>query len=356
MVPIKDQPTEAAQGGKGRGNQNLRGGYMKKCPFCSEDIQDAAIRCKHCGADIAAAEAAAAEAQLSDGFGWGIGVFFGVVGAAILGYVAYRVFGSGQARAAVFIGGSAAAYLIIAPVASRLGDLFRQYAKPDVIIARNASDLASEKLFWELGPQCIAPVAAFVFFVLALSNMMPLQEVLHATFSSTAAPTTQVAQASAEPATTTTAPVDADSRAAQVAAQQQAVTPANPAPQVADQEAAAPVSAVPALPAAPAPEVKEVQTAATAVPMVPEKVVIEASFDCGKAASKIERLICSSPETASADARLAKAYAAAKAKSADANALKVQQVDWMKSERNACTDAACLLKVTEDRIQKLSSL
>ena len=84
------------------------------------------------------------------------------------------------------------------------------------------------------------------------------------------------------------------------------------------------------------------------------KAIIEASFDCAKAGSKVEMLICSTPETAAADKRLGAAYAAARKKAADPQQLKAQQMDWIKQQRNACSDAACLLKVTDDRVQQLS--
>lgn len=85
------------------------------------------------------------------------------------------------------------------------------------------------------------------------------------------------------------------------------------------------------------------------------QAAINASFDCAKASSKIEKLVCSTPQSADADRRLASAYRTAAAKATDPAALKQQQRDWLK-ERNACGDTACLLKTTEARIQALSAM
>ncbi|MDN7925250.1 lysozyme inhibitor LprI family protein [Burkholderia vietnamiensis] len=87
-----------------------------------------------------------------------------------------------------------------------------------------------------------------------------------------------------------------------------------------------------------------------------QPVAIVASFDCSRAASKMEKLICSTPETANADRRLAAAYSAARAKSNDPDALKADERNWLANERNACSDAACLLRVTNARIERLSSM
>lgn len=323
---------------------------MKICPACAEQIQDAAMKCRYCGTDLAAAEAAAAEADFEKAFGWGLGVFFGIVGATIFGFFAFQEFTAGDKSTAIVIGGFGAAFLVVGPLASRIGDAFRQFAMPDYVFARGAADLAAQKAFWQFGPQAIAAVAAFCIMAVGLSKLVPLEDVVNAAFGTPTTKKEQVAEVPNEPSGTAADTVQEDKRSDQVAAQQQAVTVPNP-----DQQAAAQEPATQSAPAR-APEAKEAPAIVATAPTTPEKPVIEASFDCGKAASKIEKLICSSPQTADADKQLAAAYSAAKAKSSDINALKAQQVEWMKQERNPCTDSTCLLKATEDRIQKLSAL
>jgi len=92
----------------------------------------------------------------------------------------------------------------------------------------------------------------------------------------------------------------------------------------------------------------------TVTPPEPKNALIEASFDCSKASAKIEKLICSTSDTANADKRLAVAYGAAKTKSSDDQKLKNEQITWMKQQRNNCEDAACLVKAIDERIGTLS--
>lgn len=72
---------------------------------------------------------------------------------------------------------------------------------------------------------------------------------------------------------------------------------------------------------------------------------ISPSFDCGKASTKVEKLICSNPELSQLDASLAETYKEALAK--DRSVLNDQRA-W-NTQKNKCPDVECLKTAYEDR-------
>lgn len=73
------------------------------------------------------------------------------------------------------------------------------------------------------------------------------------------------------------------------------------------------------------------------------------SFDCAKASTGPERLICSSPQLAEADVRMSQAFRAAMSSTPDKESLRSAQNVWRKSRRDACSDVSCMLSAYKSR-------
>jgi uncharacterized protein len=80
-----------------------------------------------------------------------------------------------------------------------------------------------------------------------------------------------------------------------------------------------------------------------------------ASFDCAKAATPTEKLICGDPRLSQLDAQLALAYRRALAGAAEPDKVRAEQRTWLRTECKACADAACLQTVYEQRLAALAA-
>lgn len=79
-----------------------------------------------------------------------------------------------------------------------------------------------------------------------------------------------------------------------------------------------------------------------------------ASFDCAKAGTSIERLICSESQLSKLDDDMGDAYRATLQFTQKTQELKRRQVEWIK-ERNRCQTVECLAAVYRKRIQELAN-
>ena len=77
------------------------------------------------------------------------------------------------------------------------------------------------------------------------------------------------------------------------------------------------------------------------------------SFNCDKATSGQEVLVCGDRTLSRLDVALSVAYARALEASDDPAALRREQLNWLKYERGACAERSCLLEAYESRLAQL---
>lgn len=80
------------------------------------------------------------------------------------------------------------------------------------------------------------------------------------------------------------------------------------------------------------------------------------SFDCSKALTGPERLICSNEELSSLDVQLMQAYKRARSTTPNKDSLKAALIDWRKNQRDACSTAECMISAYKTRIQSLEAI
>lgn len=77
-----------------------------------------------------------------------------------------------------------------------------------------------------------------------------------------------------------------------------------------------------------------------------------ASFDCAKAATPVERTICSNPQLSSFDEEMAEVY---RPLAQSSRPTILSQRDWLRYGRNTCKDQACLMHQYQSRIAELKA-
>lgn len=84
-------------------------------------------------------------------------------------------------------------------------------------------------------------------------------------------------------------------------------------------------------------------------------VAFAPSFDCSKATSAVNKIICSDRELSELDLELSAEYKSAIADQNDPSGLIENQRDWLKNTINDCQDKPCIVEAYKNRIAELQA-
>lgn len=84
--------------------------------------------------------------------------------------------------------------------------------------------------------------------------------------------------------------------------------------------------------------------------------VYAAGFDCNKASTSVEKMICSSADLSLLDSKLGESYKDVLRSGIDQDEIKASQRSWIAETRNKCLDVSCLSVAYEQRVNDLNQL
>ena len=232
---------------------------------------------------------------------------------------------------------------VIFRISWKIGDFFLKQVQPPAYTSRGAEDAFKKRIFWAVGPQFTASSLAVLFaWFLGLKALAPTAAPASHKSSNTVAVAAQkvgtdkadtVRSAAKEP--TWVAPASPPSSPALPVQATKSQGIGAEQPNVAQGEVTPP-AARPVI-----------------VPPAEPEVVAAPSFDCEKASSIQEHLICNNSRLAALDNQMAVEFKRKMTESNDRDALRQAQLYWLSHDRRACKTNTCLAQAYEDRLAEL---
>jgi len=100
--------------------------------------------------------------------------------------------------------------------------------------------------------------------------------------------------------------------------------------------------------------IRQIQATIFVVLCICVQAAFAAGFDCSKANTTVEKLICSDSHLSKADEEMHDFYSRALASSAKSAELKKEQIAWIRTERDSCLNKECLAAAYQKRNDVLS--